>query len=114
MSDIKKLKEDLFYTQKNGRLSADAETLEKAHKYCDDYKKFLDNAKTEREAVKVAVSLAEEKGFKPFEYGKKYNSGEKVYFNNRGKTIALAVIGKEAVENGVNISAARIDSPRLI
>ncbi len=113
MSDIKKLKSDLFYTRKNGRQISSEALLKKADDYCESYKKFLDSAKTEREAVKVAITLAEEKGFKPFEYGKKYNAGDKVYFNNRGKTIALAVIGKESAENGVNITAAHIDSPRL-
>ena len=57
--------------------------------------------------------MAESKGFVPFEMGKKYEKGAKIYFNNRGKTIALAVIGEEKVENGVNITAAHIDSPRL-
>ncbi len=113
MSDIKNLKENLFYTRKNGRQISTEAVLEKADNYCEDYKKFLDRAKTEREAIKVAVALAEKKGFLPFEYGKKYNAGDKVYFNNRGKTIALAVIGKESAEKGVNITAAHIDSPRL-
>ncbi|MBR4099755.1 MAG: aminopeptidase [Clostridia bacterium] len=113
MSDIKTLKEELFYSRKNGRQISKEEVLEKADAYCKDYKKFLDNAKTEREAVKIAVDMAKQKGFVPFEIGKKYNVGDKVYFNNRGKTIALAVIGKETIENGANITAAHIDSPRL-
>ena len=112
MSDIKDLKEKLFLNRKNGRFSSE-EILLKADSYCQGYKKFLDDAKTEREAVKVAISLAEKKGFVPFEYGKEYKNGDKVYFNNRGKAIAFAVIGKEGVENGVNITAAHIDSPRL-
>ncbi len=113
MSDIKALKEELFYSRKNGRQIADNEVLEKADQYCEGYKKFLDGAKTEREAVKIAVDMAKEKGFVPFELGKKYNAGDKVYFNNRGKTVAFAVIGKESIENGCNITAAHIDSPRL-
>ncbi len=113
MSDIKKLKKDLFYNRKNGRQITDLEILKEADCYCEGYKKFLDGAKTEREAVKIAVSLAESKGFKPFEIGKKYLAGDKVYFNNRGKTVAFAVIGEDSVENGINITAAHIDSPRL-
>ncbi len=112
-SKSEELKESLFYKRKNGRLVSDGETLKKADEYCEGYKSFLDNAKTEREAVKTAVSLAKEKGFTEFVYGKKYNAGDKVYINNRGKTLALAVIGKEPVEQGVNITAAHIDSPRL-
>ncbi len=113
MSDIKELKKQLFLSKKNGRLIADDTVLTECDNYCEGYKMFLDNAKTEREAVKEAVKMAEANGFVPFEIGKKYESGAKVYFNNRGKTIALAVIGQDAVENGVNITAAHIDSPRL-
>lgn len=113
MSDIKELKEKLFYTRKNGRLKADTATLDLAESYAQGYKKFLDNAKTEREAAKTAIEMAESKGFLPFEIGKEYKAGDKVYFNNRGKTVAFAVIGKQTVDNGINITAAHIDCPRL-
>lgn len=112
-SKSEQLKEGLFYKRKNGRLVSSEETLKKADEYCEGYKNFLNAAKTEREAVKAAVELAKENGFTEFVYGKKYNAGDKVFINNRGKTIALAVIGKEPVEQGVNITAAHIDSPRL-
>ena len=113
MSDIKKLKEKLFLNRKNGRISTDDETLKLADNYANGYKKFLDAAKTEREAVKTAIQMAQQKGFEPFEIGKEYRAGDKVYFNNRGKTVAFAVIGKETADNGINITAAHIDSPRL-
>ena len=107
------LKEKLFLKRKNGRLTAADEVLNKSDEYCEGYKKFLDSAKTEREAAKTAIKMAEEKGFVGFDYKKKYNAGDRVYFNNRGKTVAFAVIGTEPVEGGVNITAAHIDSPRL-
>ena len=107
------LKEKLFLKRKNGRLTAADEVLNNSDEYCEGYKKFLDSAKTEREAAKTAIKMAEEKGFVGFDYKKKYNAGDRVYFNNRGKTVAFAVIGTEPVENGVNITAAHIDSPRL-
>ena len=113
MSDIKELKEKLFLNRKNGLSVASEETVNSAYAYADGYKKFLDNAKTEREAAKIAVLMAEKKGFVPFEIGKEYKSGDKVYFNNRGKTVAFAVIGKQTADNGINITAAHIDSPRL-
>lgn len=112
-SKSEQLKEGLFYKRKNGRLVSSEETLKNADEYCEGYKSFLNAAKTEREAVNTAVALAKEKGFTEFVYGKKYNAGDKVFFNNRGKTVAFAVIGKEPVEQGVNITAAHIDSPRL-
>ena len=113
MSDSKALKETLFLKRKNGRLIADDETLNKAEQYSIGYKEFLDVAKTEREAVKEAVYLAENQGFKPFQRGKKYVAGDKYYVNNRNKSIALVVVGIETVDNGINITAAHIDSPRL-
>ena len=113
MSNVKELKEQLFLNKKNGRLTVSDDVLFKADDYCEGYKVFLDNAKTEREAVKEAVEMAKANGFVPFEYGKEYKAGDKVYFNNRGKTVAFAVIGKQPIENGINITAAHIDSPRL-
>lgn len=108
-----KLKKELCSDRKNGRTLVDEDIINKSASYCEGYKRFLDNAKTEREAVITAIKLAKEKGFCEFESTKKYNAGDKVYINNRGKALILAVIGSESVENGVNISAAHIDSPRL-
>ncbi|MEE0808429.1 MAG: aminopeptidase, partial [Acutalibacteraceae bacterium] len=113
MSDVKELKEKLFIQRKNGLLRADDAEISAAHEYAKGYMKFLDTAKTEREAAAAAIALAEEKGFTAFDRSKKYKSGDRVYFNNRGKTVAFAVIGEETLENGVNITAAHIDSPRL-
>ena len=113
MSTYEKLKEELFLSRKNGRLLAHEKVLEAADSYCEGYKSFLDRAKTEREAAITAIEMAKAKGFEEFDRNKTYKAGDKVYFNNRSKTVAFAVIGKDAVENGVNITAAHIDSPRL-
>ena len=81
--------------------------------FSEDYKVFLDNAKTEREAVDESVKLARSAGFKEFREFKKLKVGDKVYFNNRGKSLALFVIGKDKMEDGMNILGAHIDSPRI-
>ena len=107
------LREQLAYKRKNGRHYSDESIVNAADSYCDGYKAFLDKAKTEREAAKAAMEMAKAAGFTEFEHGKKYGAGDRVFFNNRGKTVAFAVIGKQPVENGVNITAAHIDSPRL-
>ncbi len=109
----KELKEQLFYTPKNGRGIVNEETLNAAHDFCIGYAQFLKAAKTEREAVKVAIAAAEGKGFEEFDPDKKYSAGDKVYVNNRGKAAIFAVIGSEPVSEGVAIAAAHIDSPRL-
>jgi len=81
--------------------------------FCDGYMKYLDSSKTERQCIKETVKLASDAGFKPFEVGKKLNSGDKIYFINRNKNILLAVIGSDDIESGASFVAAHIDSPRL-
>ncbi len=109
----KELKEKLFLKRENAYARMSEEEIAKAEAFCEDYKKFLDAAKTEREACAEAVRLAEEKGFRPFEKGRKYQSGDRIYLCNRKKAVILAVIGSEPLANGVNLTAAHIDSPRL-
>ena len=108
-----KLRDELTYKPKNGGIALTEEQIRKAYEFCDDYKEFLDNAKTEREAVAESVRLAEIAGFVPFEKGKVYNAGEKVYKVNRGKAIMLAVIGRKPVSDGARLAIAHIDSPRI-
>ena len=105
------LREKLFKSNKNGRLEASEETLNNADEYCEGYKAFLDAAKTEREAVKVSVLMAEKAGFKEFKIGEKYNAGDKVYINNRGKAAAFAIIGKEHV--AINVVGETIQTLAL-
>ena len=81
--------------------------------FSEDYKKYLDKSKTEREACKSAIELAKKCGFKDGNTLKTFKKGDKIYFNNRGKAVALFVIGKEPLEKGMNILGAHIDSPRV-
>ena len=112
-SKAKELQKKLFMKKKNaGLIMSDAE-IKAADKFNEGYKKFLDEAKTEREAVKASAALLQKHGFTEFDKNEKYEAGDKVYAVNRGKSLILAVIGKESIDNGVNILAAHIDSPRL-
>ncbi len=109
----KAMKEKLFMNKENAaKLMSDAE-LKKCDKFCEGYKKFLDIAKTEREAAAFIEQEAIAKGFVKFDRTASYKAGDKVYYVNREKAVILAVIGKEPIEKGVNILAAHIDSPRL-
>ncbi len=87
--------------------------LKDADTYAEGYKAFLGKAKTERQAVKEAVSMAKENGFKEFDPAKKYKAGDKVYRVNRDKAVILAVIGTRPITDGVSFAIAHIDSPRL-
>ncbi len=112
-SKAEKLSEKLLSDHKNGGLRLSDEKLKKADKFAVGYKQFLDLAKTEREAVIQAVKMAEDAGFVPYEKGKKYESGDKFYFVNRGKAVILTVMGKKPLDEGIRLAAAHIDSPRL-
>lgn len=113
MSENREWREKLFYEQKNGYDLIDAEEAKLAYAYCEGYKQFLNAARTEREAVKEAISMAEEAGFVPYEYGMTLQPGTKVYCSNRGKALMLAVMGKEPLSAGCVIAGAHVDSPRL-
>ena len=111
--DAEALAKELMLDKKNGFFRVDDEEIAKADAFCEDYKKFLDKGKTEREAAAEAIRLAEEKGFVPYDPTASYKPGDKVYVNNRGKSVMLAVIGEKGSREGVRISAAHIDCPRI-
>lgn len=106
--ELEKTKKDLSYNRVS--LSAKPQT-EAINDYAQGYKAFLDNAKTEREAVKYAVELLSSKGYKPFMFGDKLEKGGKYYLNNRQKSICAFRIGQNV--DGVKLVGAHIDSPRL-
>ena len=93
------------------------EDLKKLNDLCDDYKRFLTVAKTERESANEIIKRAEEKGYQDLEKyiseGRRILPGDKIYVNNKGKAVALFNIGKEPITNGMNILGAHIDSPRI-
>ena len=77
------------------------------------YKEFITSCKTERECASYIIARAEEAGFKNLDDVTSLVKGDKVYLSNRGKSVALFVIGEENINNGINILGAHIDSPRL-
>ena len=117
MSEQKKAWEErrdaLTLQKKNGYDLIDEATVAAMEEYSVGYKKFLNDAKTEREAVEAAIAIAEANGFVRFERGMELKAGDKVYRSNRGKALMLAVIGEASLAEGVQIGAAHIDSPRL-
>jgi len=89
------------------------EQLEAAHAFCEGYKKFLNKGKTERECVKEASAMLTVAGYKEFDETVTYKTGDKVYWNNRGKALVAATFGKLSPEAGIRMNGAHIDSPRL-
>ena len=107
------LRESLLAAPKNGYTGLTAEQRVEMESYCKRYAAFMDECKTEREATTWTVNTAVKHGFKPLTTGMDLKPGDKVYYNNRGKSILLAVIGSESLAKGANICAAHVDSPRM-
>lgn len=85
----------------------------KAQKFCEGYKKFLNEGKTERECVAYGVKLLEKSGYRPFQETEHYAPGDKVYYVNRGKSLIATTFGNAPLDQGVRMNGAHIDSPRL-
>jgi aspartyl aminopeptidase len=115
MSESKKSewREKLFYQQKNGYDLIDAEESRLAFAYCEGYKRYLNASRTEREAVREAIAIAEAEGFVPYVPGMALKAGDRVYHSNRGKALMLAVIGEKPLSEGCVIAGAHVDCPRL-
>ena len=107
------LKSKLFYEQKNGYDLIDTAERIKCEEYCADYIRYLDASRTEREAVKNAIAEAEASGFVEYVPGMALAPGMKIYQNNRGKALTLAVIGRKSLAEGAVIAGAHVDAPRL-
>ena len=111
--NIDELREAILAKPKNGYASLTDEQRQEMNAYCNRYAAFMDECKTEREATTWAIREAESRGFKPLTAGMDLKPGDRVYMNNRGKSILLAVMGAQPLSAGANIEAAHVDSPRL-
>ena len=101
------------YEKKTVFEAAGEEIVRKAYDYATGYVKFLDSAKTEREAVVLGIKMAEAAGYRPYRFGDIISVGDKLYYNNRGKNLFVFRVGTEPINEGIRITCAHIDSPRL-
>ena len=103
--------------RKNVWSASDAAKKEMIFKFCEDYKKYISDCKTERECAAEAIKIAKKAGYKDLKTiiakNGKLKAGDKVYACHMGKTLALFNIGKQPLENGMKILGAHIDSPRI-
>lgn len=107
------LKNKLFNKKENGWKDLNNEEKNKIFEFSSNYMNFLNISKTEREFVKNARKLADESGYKDIMEFDSLKPGDKIYFINREKSMYLAVIGTEPIENGLHIIGSHVDSPRL-
>ena len=110
-TEVEMLKEKLFNKKENGWNGV--KNKENIFDYAKGYIDFMNHSKTEREIIKSSKKIAESNGFKNIDELDTLNAGDKVYYINRNKSMYLAVIGKNSIEEGVNIIGAHADSPRL-
>ena len=104
----------LSYTKKNVFENSSAEKIKDIYEYSKGYMKYLDDAKTEREATEVSISMLEAAGFSEYKFGDKLSVGDKKFLNQHGKSLVAFKIGEEDIEKeGIRILAAHIDSPRI-
>ncbi len=113
MQDTENLKNQLFRKEKSGWEGIEEEKKKEIFNYCEGYMDFLNRSKTEREFVANAKIEAELRGFKDIYSYEELKPGDKVYYINKEKSMYLAVIGTESIENGMKIIGAHVDSPRL-
>ena len=81
-------------------------------KFAEEYKSYLNAAKTEREFVTITEKELIENGFTDINKKKTLKKGDKVYYNNRDKNIVAVIIGKD-IKSGINMIVSHVDSPRL-
>lgn len=105
--------EQLFYDKKTGFDRLTDEDKQGIQTYAEGYKKFLDESKTERDAVLEIARMAESKGFRAWTRDDTLRPGDKIYRINRHKGIMLAVIGNQSLAEGVRLTAAHLDAPRV-
>ncbi len=107
------LKNKLFNVKKDGWEEADEAERKEIFDISEKYMEFLNQAKTEREFIKKARELADKNGYKDIMEFETLKPGDKIYFVNREKSMYLAIIGEESIENGMHIIGSHVDSPRL-
>lgn len=112
-TDLKKLETELSIQKKTCWELWDAQTQKQAFAFAENYKNFLNKAKTERETVDFGVKIAKRKGYKNISEFKSLKAGDKVYFVQRDKGLMLARIGKRGLKDGFKMLMSHVDSPHL-
>ena len=107
------LKQKLFNNKEDGWEKADTRQREEIFNFSKRYMNFLNVAKTEREFIKQARKMADENGYKDIMTFDTLKPGDKIYFVNREKSMYLAIIGENTIEEGLHIIGSHVDSPRL-
>ncbi|MBP3237519.1 MAG: aminopeptidase [Lachnospiraceae bacterium] len=102
-----------IFKQKNAWLKYDEAGKKSVMDFCEGYRKFISDNKTERECAASIIEKAKKKGYKDLTKVKSVKAGDKLFFNKFDKAVALFIIGKKSLADGMKILGAHIDSPRI-
>ncbi|MFW6383246.1 MAG: aminopeptidase [Nanoarchaeota archaeon] len=106
-----KLKEKIFWKKESAWLKLNEKQQKEAFSFSDDYKNFLEKAKTERLCINEIIKTLENKGFVELSKKQKLKPGDKVYKNIKDKSVIACVLGKDTKK--LNLIGSHVDSPRL-
>ncbi|WP_343102105.1 aminopeptidase [Romboutsia sp. MSSM.1001216sp_RTP31141st1_G3_RTP31141_220114] len=108
---------NLKYEAKNAwDIERSKNNIEDVMSYSKDYMQFLDKGKTERTSAREIVNMAKENGYISLEEAiqkGKVNPGDKIYAVNKDKSVAMFVMGKKSLEEGMKVVGGHIDAPRI-
>jgi aspartyl aminopeptidase len=111
--DYQKMEKELMSQKKSCWEIWDDKIKKESLFFAEGYKKFLDVAKIEREAVIEGVAMAKKHGYKNIDDIKNLKAGDKVYFIQKEKSLILAKISRKGLDKGFKMIMAHIDSPHL-
>ncbi|MGA1823263.1 MAG: aminopeptidase [bacterium] len=89
---------------------ADKDRITEIFNFGASYIEFINRAKTERETVNEILSTIKKAGFYHI---KDVNAKNRLYIDYKNKNLALAVLGKRDLKDGLRIIVSHIDAPRL-
>ena len=91
-----------------------AAQLDELERINADYRVCLDAGKTERECIRLTVQKLAAQGYRDIsEIEGTIKPGDKLYAVCMNKSIVIFQMGRQPLENGMNILGAHIDSPRI-
>ena len=109
----KNMNKALLSNRTNGYSKINEDTINAMNEYCERYKDFLNRSRTERTTVANAIEILKEKGFKEYDGREELKPGDRIYFNNRKRSLIAAVVVEASLAEGINIVASHVDSPRF-
>jgi aspartyl aminopeptidase len=109
--------DNLLIEQANGWTEVSSREQKTLERFAADYRRFISEVKTEREANDRGIELATAAGFRDLAAdiaaGRRLKPGEGAYLSSAGKTLLLFRCGRRPLVDGMRLVGGHTDSPRL-